>query len=466
MRESNWSSTLGRVGRWADEKDRNSLPPMERDGPSQHVGTHRDRCLLHGGPGVSTAMWAMTKATFGVLSSPMTVPMMFAAALRSAQLASTRIERFPDQLHALAEGRTPPLPGDRTIRLPSAERYLITSDLHRCIPGRLDWPRRQRVKDLYARVLERYASEGWHLIENGDVEDFWMVGGSTWGVVYDVASLAEMASTPLPQALQPTRAAMCEHLDRIVANNAETYEVLRDGFAASDRYHRTMGNHDDAYTDPAVAGRLATHLPGTRVADTILLTPPGSTAGDGIGGVDAVVAHGHLTDSWNGPGFAALGRAITWIATGIDDLPRRTPRNGSARREGLPDEQATSRLLGGRGRNRLITIDPRYGGNRRFDSLDEQRLFARLAATAPAGGWPWLIHGHTHYPMLRPLDHAGQPTRYANSGCGILDSAFSALEWDGSRPEDPVRLVVWTDRDGDGPHRVELEPDGPTLRAA
>ena len=124
---------------------------------------------------------------------------------------------------------------------------------------------------------------------------------------------------------------------------------------------------------------------------------------------------------------------------------------------------ATAALLAGRGENRLISVDARFGGNRRFDSLDEERLFDRLAVTAPESGWPWLVFGHTHFPMLRPLDASGRTVRYANSGCGVLPGAFTALEWDGGR-EDPLRLVLHHVVD-DRPTRSELRPDGDLLAA-
>jgi hypothetical protein len=416
------------------------------------------------GPGVPASLWALAKTTLGVVGAPVAVPAMTAAALRTAQIARGRIEQLPEHLHALAEGRTPPLPGDRTVRLPAEGRYLITSDLHRCIAGRLDWPRRQRVKDLYAQVLTGYGEDGWDLIENGDVEDFWMVGGSTWGVLYDVAGLAELAAGRLLPG--PVRPVHSEHLERIVENNAEIYRVLREGFCDAGRYHRTLGNHDDVLGagwlgDGVLAEQLQAHLPGTVVADTILLERDGTDATDGIEGVAAVVAHGHLTDSWNGPGFALLGRAVTWMATSLDDLPRGAL---SSRVDGLPEETSLSRLLDGGGRNRLITVDPRYGGNRRLDSLDEERIFRRLAETEPEGGWPWMVHGHTHYPMLRPENADGVAVRYANSGCGVLRGAFTALEWDGSDLSDPLRLVLWRTGDDGSPERIELVPDGPRLR--
>ena len=407
-------------------------------------------------PGATASAWAVAKAAIGLVGAPVTVPAMTVAALRSAKITKARIARYPQHLHALAEGQVPPLPLKRSIRRPASTRYLITSDLHRCIPGRLDWPERQGTKGLYHEVLSQYADEDWHLIENGDVEDFWMVGGSTWGAVYDVAYLTGGAVGPGRN--EARRTLLRQQLDRIVDNNAEIYALLRERFCAEGRYLRTMGNHDDAYTDTEMAEYLQTHLPGAELVDTVLLSADGATGADGIDGIEAIIAHGHLTDSWNGPGFAPLGRSITWLITGLDDLPK-IPKAG-----GLPDEEGMARLLGGGARNRLITVDPRYGGNRRFDSLDEQRLFTSLAESEPEGGWPWIVFGHTHFPMLWPHDADGVPVKYANSGCAVLDGAFTCLEWDSSDAERPLRLIVW--RAGtDGAERIELVPDGPTLRA-
>ena len=317
-----------------------------------------------------------------------------------------RIDQYPEHLRALADGTELPLPGHRTLRRPASRRYLITSDLHRCIPGRLDWPERQRVKDLYLSVLSGYGEEGWDLIENGDVEDYWMVGGSTWGAVYDVAFLTGGAVGS--GRVDARRRVVGEQLDRIVENNADIYEVLRQGFSASGRYHRTMGNHDDAYEDPWLVARLGEHLPGVEVADTILLSHDGAGPEQGLDGVAGIVAHGHLTDSWNGPGFAALGRAITWWITGLDDLP------GIRRMDPLPDEAELDRLLGGRASNRLITVDPRYGGNRRFDSLDEERLFSRLTECAPPrAGRGWSSATRTSRccgPTTPPVARCAMPT--------------------------------------------------------
>lgn len=484
-----WADSLVRAAAWADRRDAGNgaahgaagsgsgpadAPDLDLDlrvrvvsvdeEIADDTGIVRERhqrvdaTLTGAGPGAPAAAWAATKAAVGLAASPLTVPALTLAALRTTRINAERIERFPEHLLALAHDREPPLPGTRTLRRPSNERYLITSDLHRCISGRLDWPGRQGVKDLYLAVLEDYAQRGWHLIENGDVEDFWMVGGSTWGAVYDLAYLTGGAVGP--GRVDARRRILTEHLDRIVDNNAAIYAMLRDAFCSTGRYHRTMGNHDDVFEDPHLVEHLGRHLPGVEVADTILLSRPDTDATTGIDGVAGIVAHGHLTDSWNGHGYAVLGRYVTWLATGLEDLP------GVRKVDALPDEAALERLLGGRARNRLIRVDSRYGGNRRFDSLDEELLFASMAdhEARPPQGWPWLVYGHTHFPMLWPLNAAGEPVRYANSGCGVLEGAFSALEWDDSDAEHPLRLIVWRATD-DGPRRIELVPDGATLRA-
>jgi len=444
--------SLRKVGRLADSLDRAERGPRGTERPDT--------------PGVAATAWAVAKAAGVVASSPVGVPTLAVAARRTAQDCALRVDMMGEHFMAVIEDRPTPLPARVTRRLDAGQKWLITSDLHRCNPGRLDWPRRQGTKDLYVQMLEHYAERGWGLIENGDVEDFWMPGGSAWGAVYDIARVAGGVVAAVDDSMRLD--VLKDQLDRTVDNNALIYRTITEGFLRPGRYHRTIGNHDEAFVEPELAARLEGHLPGARPVDNLLLVH----AGDGrepadvrsVDEVAALVTHGHLTDSWNGPGYSALGRAITWLALGLDDLP--TP-SGT---EGLPDEEAVDRLLAGRGRNRLVSLDPRFGGNRRFDSLDEERLFAALAAAAPApeaphGGWPWMLFGHTHYPMMKPRDAAGESVHYANSGCAVLDHAVSALEWDPSAGDEPVRLVLWRDVDGEA-QRKELTADGPRLRVA
>ncbi len=406
--------------------------------------------------GAATAV-AIAKAAGMVISSPISFPTLAVAARRTAADSLVRADHFGEHLRAIVAGTPTPLPAPGVTRLDGRQRWLITSDLHRCVPGRIDWPSRQQTKELYALMLEHYAEEGWGLVENGDVEDFWMVGGSTWGAVYDIARFAGRIAAPIDDSIES--GVLAEQLDRIVENNERTYRVIREGFLADGRYHRTLGNHDEVLAEPAMAERLEEHLPGARPVDTVLMVDPGvgreASQVVELDDVMGVVTHGHLTDSWNGPGYSPLGRAITWLGLALEDLP--TP----AGTELLPDEEAVERLLTGRGRNRLISLDPRFGGNRRFDSLDEERLFAALAADTPEREWPWMMFGHTHYPMLWPRDRSGTAVKYANSGSGVLDGAVSALEWEPGG-NDPVRLVLWRVEGGDLVRR-ELIPDGAQL---
>ncbi len=398
--------TLERIGRLADALDRADQTPGRGEGEVT---------------GAATTALAVAKAAGVLATSPLSVPTLAVAARRTALDSLTRIDRFADHLQAIVAGAETPLPAPRTSRVDGRRRWLITSDLHRCVAGGIDWPQRQGTKELYALMLEHYAQRGWGLIENGDAEDFWLVGGSTWGAVYDIARVAGRVVAPFEHSIEWE--VLGQHLDRIVANNARSYETIRDGFLAEGRYHRTVGNHDEVLAQAPMIARLEEHQPGVSAVDTVLLVDPGvDRAADEVRqlcDVMAVVTHGHLTDSWNGPGYSPLGRAITWLALGLDDLPSpggsRNPDSGEAgsarsdsrRGASLPDEQAVDRLLGGRGRNRLISLEGRFGGNRRFDSLDEERLFAALLRDSPEDGWPWLMFGHTHYPMLRPLNRSG-----------------------------------------------------------
>lgn len=431
-------------------------------------------------PGFAATAWAVAKAAGVMATSPVSLPGLAVAARRTAQDSIVRVERFDEHVLALAEGRPTPLPAPKVTRLDGRQRWLITSDLHRGVPGRLDWPRRQGTKELYARMLEHYAADGWGLVENGDVEDFWMVGGSTWGAVYDIARLAGGLVSAVDDTVRIE--VLADQLDRMVDNNARTYRTISEGFLQAGRYHRTLGNHDEALAAPELRRKLGEHLPGVEPVDTVLLVDPGLGRAPeevrDLADVMAFVTHGHLTDSWNGPGYSPLGRAITWLGLGLEDLPTlggsgaagttvggaegMHDTTGPPDTTGLPDEQAVGPLLAGRGRNRLITVDPRFGGNRRFDSLDEERLFAALDGAAPDGEWPWMLFGHTHYPMLQPVDAQGRVTRYANSGTGVLDHAVSALEWDPDGGDQPVRLVLWHLEEG-VLRRHELVPDGARL---
>jgi hypothetical protein len=443
-----WSRALRLAGGLADRVD------------ARFAARSPATALTPGHPGVIPATWAALRLGAAVLAAPVAVPWLARATARNTARARALAARYPHFIRALATGdagagagagvarepdRDRPIPAQRVRRAAADAPWFISSDLHRCVPGTVDWPRHQRTDRLYLAALDYYADRDWGLIENGDVEDFWLAGGSTYGVVYDVARLVAFA-LPGAAGRRGRRIVAAEQLRRIVANNRAVYRRIDERFHRHGRYIRIVGNHDDVYLDPATATQLSGVHAGLDVHDFLLLD-------DAAGGLVGVVTHGHHTDGWNGPMGAGMGRLGTWIGSVLLDLPRATS-------PGVPDPEETDEILGGRLRDVLMRIDSRYGANRDSFTLDEALLFEAWRGAWPGGREPWLVFGHTHVPLHRPLAPGADGTpaevwdRYANSGAGIFYECVTGLEWDGTDAagEPVVRLVAWryADRDRDG----------------
>ena len=408
------------------------------------------------------SLWATVKLGIVGLISPIWAPAIMVRAAVNNRRAKRLTTLFPIQVQSIRAGRTPAAPANKVVDVDAAVRMVIFSDLHRCVAGRLDWPARQRTKELYESVLQCYADDEWSLCENGDVEDFWMVGGSTYGVAYDAlrmggAALARYGHTAL---LTETYRA---HLDEIVANNPAIYRCIRDRFATHGRYFRTVGNHDNPIGQPMVADRLRQHLGNIAVADYLALRNTSDT-------LVGLICHGHHTDGWNAPERDNLGKLSTWIANTLIDVPRlNTP-------EGLPPAGAEDQMLAAKMSDRLITVSPTFGANSSYDSLDEELLCDAVRAAEVDD--LWLILGHTHTPVSAPVSRNGQPwTRYVNSGSGVADGLITGIEWNGTATEPMAQLVSWTFADadtsddalniapnGDRLARYVLEPDADYLR--
>ena len=116
-------------------------------------------------------------------------------------------------------------------------------------------------------ALHHYATQGYHLIENGDIEDYWLRGGSTYGVIYDIAS--GLPAPYLDKAFNEAQvlAATKFHLYAIVDQNKPLYTLIKSGFYDQNRYSRTVGNHDDVYSHPKMVEALR------RGAADYLVTP-------------------------------------------------------------------------------------------------------------------------------------------------------------------------------------------------
>lgn len=376
--------------------------------------------------------WATAK--LGVMGVALPIAAAVVAARAASNTAATKrmIVSYPGEIEKVMRGEPTAVPNGRVGRLESGRRLFISSDLHRCVRGASDWPSVQNTKGIYETALEYYGAEEWGLVENGDVEDFWLVGGSTYGVVYD---LFRMLAPLLPgEAGERLRIHLCaEHLSRIIDNNRGIYDRIDDLFHRHGRYHRLVGNHDDCYLDERVVDHLRAYHEGVDMFDFLVLDHADQPV--------AVLAHGHHTDSWNAPFRAGLGRMSTSMASAVVDAPFLSANPGT------PDLSESTRLLAGTHTDVLTVLNPMLGFNRELYTIDEVLLFQAFEQHF-GDDPPLLLLGHTHLPVSRPSApraEDGRWTNYLNSGDGVHHELITGLEWDGvSDPEHPsVRLVAW-----------------------
>jgi hypothetical protein len=107
----------------------------------------------------------------------------------------------------------------------------------------MDMPTLNRTRLLYAAVLEYYGvgPGDWVLIENGDVEDYWLRGGTAYGVVYDMANL--LPGPDLDRVFEDRLKIDVAkvHLAKIIDNNKLTSGVLKIGSMIKETMSAPMG---------------------------------------------------------------------------------------------------------------------------------------------------------------------------------------------------------------------------------
>ena len=395
--------------------------------------------------------WAIVKFVVALVLAPFVAPFVGWWASVNYERAKGLMRVFPHQLAALASGRVPLPPANRVARLDASIDAVIVSDLHRSYRGRRDWASSQGDTAVYEVMLDHYGGHGWHVVENGDTDDFWLVGGSAYGSAYDASRLVA-ALIPGRVGRRARSLVYQGHFARIRANNRGIYRRLTE-LGRAGRYHRNVGNHDDAFLDTRLAGVLWRRC-AVRATDWLVLESDGRA--------EAVITHGNQTDAWNTPGRAFLGRMAMWISNTLSDVPLLDSP------EPLPDEAKTRLLLSDGARNGLMRLHPRFGVNANYDSLDEELLFDAVGGAVEAG--PWLMMGHTHSPLLQPLSRTGvRWMRYANSGHGLWQGMITAIEWEGSLgPPFGPRLVGWVrlDRETDLGREVLLPDDAVIVKGA
>lgn len=401
------------------------------------------------------AIWAVAKTIAYVLAAIILLPFFLASILICTWVTRNYGSEYGSVIENILSGSPRYREMLRIVRLPAKAKYFISSDLHLYSTGNLDTAEMQGTKTLYRGVLEYYHKQGYNLVENGDIEDYWLRGGSGYGVAYDLASYLPSPAIDNAFLDNATSGISQSHLAKVILNNAGTYATIRTLFHDNGRYHRTIGNHDDAYCHPSLVEMLRRIYPGVDVADYIVLDDNGTGTG--------VICHGHQTDSWNQPACSFLGKFVTSFASAVRDLPF------VEWNVGVPSSETTSKLWGSQALDEMGEVSPWFGINTDLGSLDEVQLFHAfhkiwghpypVLGSLDAG--PYLILGHTHGPLAK----AGDPNnwfhweRYFNSGSGIFHRMITGIEWDGtadpSRPS--IRLVAW--------RYDETRPDQAIVRA-
>lgn len=388
------------------------------------------------GPTISRA-WAATKVIGLLPTMPLLATFGSALALLNHRRAQAVAIDTPRRIASLFDPL--PRPVEEVVHLDALTNIVITSDIHRGATPTTSWAERSGADDVYRAAIAEYGDDGWTLIENGDADDMWLVGGNTWGVAHDAVRMIGGAALAVGHhALSATVAA--EHLTAITEHHRDTFATIRSMFDGG-RYIRTVGNHDDVLRYRAVQEALRRAVPDATVSRSVVLH--GSTIDQ-----SAIVEHGHHSDGWNAPGRASLGRVTTWLASALADLP------GGARRFGPPGSEATRRVLDGEWPNRVLRVHPHLGANLDHDSMDEEDLAAAFERWFGDEPRPWLLFGHTHSPVLEPFRTDGTRFRnYANSGAAMWTDMATAIEWHGSPPtgEPRVELVAWTRASPAGP---------------
>lgn len=341
---------------------------------------------------------------------------------------------------------------------PAAHKWVVFSDLHMFTPGPLDNFNNRGNAAIYRAVLEHYDAAGYGLIENGDIEDYWM-----WDqdhLVYTVASVL-----PWPYFADAFRKMMLSELRRmhacnIIRNNSSVY-LASARFASDPRlgYVRVVGNHDAPVHDGAVQDILRVNYPSLRPASFCLLT-------DGDGKTRVIISHGHHAEWFNAPATSFAGEFVTGIGSAanltLDSelLARHDATFGKTR------EKWEAELAGGL---KNVVSDLDLAAKEAFSELDLHEDYTDIYPDGRAG--PLLIIGHTHHvkvhPRVRRDGRSETWDAYANSGtAGMWGEAVIGLELE----YPTIRAVLWRHVDGELQSTYLGEVDdpgaGPVLKPA
>lgn len=176
---------------------------------------------------------------------------------------------------------------------PVAGSYVVFSDIHIT-----DADNRQNFfagfnKDLYLDVLSTYyAPREFGLIENGDIEELLIFEP-------DLATMPDYENASWSQILADRETRKRAQFQRILADHADFYRTIHDGFVQRGAYYRTIGNHDYDLASTAYVTDLrdTLGLPNWPTASDMVFL----TEGDAVA---MMICHGHQFDAYCVAGHA------------------------------------------------------------------------------------------------------------------------------------------------------------------
>jgi hypothetical protein len=153
--------------------------------------------------------------------------------------------------------------------VPGTGSFVVFSDHHMAFAGsRQDFFRSSGNRDLYAEILAQYASAGYTLIENGDVEELVIHEPSASAAQARLDLLARVkdvgdVNDPGWAALDALRVdERLDQLSRVIDNHRDLYRQINTDFVEKGRYIRIAGNHDQDTQDPRFLTTLRQVYPG------------------------------------------------------------------------------------------------------------------------------------------------------------------------------------------------------------
>lgn len=331
-------------------------------------------------------------------------------------------------------------------RLPLNKKYVVFSDVHMFVGGDFDFFNKNGNSLIYEAALRFYSNQNYHLIENGDIEDFWMRGGSSTGLVTVITDYLPYPYYSGTFEENAYRSANQIHALNVFINNARIYGVIKNSFYNQARYTRLIGNHDDIWADPEMGFVIQNIYPGIQMNDycTIDFQDSGEAA--------LIIGHGHQSDIFNTAMCNFAGKTLTNLASQIQELSLGHKNLFYKPKEDWEDEWNTNGF-----ENELTEIS--IFNHVSFSEYNIYKDLKKIYEDKPFHQ-PYLILGHTH----QPKDSAGIPNfmyqdewdwdKYSNSGSvGMWEEIVFGLEIE--YPD--IRVIAWKKNGNNTISKYELK---------